>query len=70
MNSIFLSGKKNGSFRLVIDLKKINNFIPYNYFKTEDLLNVKELLVIGDWIVKLDLKDACFTVLLSKTDRK
>jgi len=49
-------------FRPIINLKPVNSCVKYEHFKMEGLDSVKHLLRQGDWMVKLDLKDAYFTV--------
>ena len=70
LSNIFLREKKEGTFRPIIDLKKVNNFIPYQKFKMESLKNIRSLLQPGDFLVKIDLKDAYFTVPINPKSRK
>lgn len=60
--SFFSIPKKNGGFRPIVNLKNLNKFLIYHHFKMESLETVKQILRKGDWIVKLDLKDAYTTV--------
>ena len=52
------------------NLKELNTFIPYKHFKMEGLHLLKEILARGDYLCKLDLKDAYFCVPLNKQSRK
>lgn len=61
-STLFLVPKKDGRQRSVINLKALNCFIQPQHFKMEGIHTVKELMKPGDWFVKLDLKDAYFTV--------
>ena len=70
LSNIFLVGKKNGENRPVINLKKLNAFIPNEYFKMEGLHCLKFLLEQTDFLCKIDLKDAYFTIPLSKQSLK
>ena len=70
LSNIFLREKKEGTFRPIIDLKRVNEFIPYQKFKMETLKNIRSLLKEGDLMVKIDLKDAYFTVPLAEKSRK
>ena len=56
--------------RLVINLKKLNSFINAPHFKMEGIHTLKSLLQKEDWLVKIDLKDAYFSVPISKEQRK
>ena len=62
VSSIYLRPKKDGRFRLTINWKKLNQFIPYSHFKMEGLKKLKDLLRQNDLMVKIDLKDAYFSI--------
>ena len=59
-SNLFLVPKKDGGQRLVINLKALNRFVQNEHFKMEDIHTVKDLLRQGDWLAKVDLKDAFF----------
>ena len=61
VSSIFLVDKKDGVHRPVINLKNLNFFVDFHYFKMEGIHMLWDLLK-GDFMIKLDLKDAYFTV--------
>ena len=60
IKSVFLG------YRPVINLKKLNQNIPYIYFKMKGLFLLQELLKNVDFLCSLDLKDAYFSVTLHK----
>ena len=62
VSSIFLVDKKDGGHRPVINLKNLNSFVDFQHFKVEGIYMLRDLLKKGDFMVKLDLKDAYFTV--------
>ena len=62
VSNIFLVPKKGGGQRSVINLKNLNQFLRYEHFKMEGVHMLRDLLKKGDFMVKLDLKDAFFTV--------
>ena len=66
LSDSFLLRKKDGRNFPVINLKKLNPFIPYEYFKMEGLHCLKFLLGQNDFLCKIDLKDAYFPIALSK----
>ena len=70
LSNSFLVKKKDGGQRPVISLKHLNTFITCIHFKTEGLQNLRYLLQEGDYICKLDLKDAYYCVPLQKNSRK
>ena len=51
--------------RPVINLKELNSYVTYQHFKMEGLYLLKHLVQTGDWMIKIDLKDAYFTVPVS-----
>ena len=70
ISNIFVTPKGEGQYRPIINLKQLNNFVPYHHFKMEGLKDVKYLLKKGDWMCKLDLKDAYFSIPLGTRSRK
>ena len=64
VSSLFVVLKKEGGHRPVINLKPLNGLIPYERFKMESIHMLKDLLRKGDYMVKIDLKDAYLTVLV------
>ena len=62
VSSIFLVPQKGSGHRPVVNLCPLNRFIPYEHFKMEGIHMLKDLLRKGDFMVKIDLKDAYFTV--------
>jgi hypothetical protein len=70
LSNIFLREKKEGTYRPIVNLKQVNGSIAYQKFKMESLKDIKNLLLKGDFMVKIDLKDAYFVVPLSETSGK
>ena len=70
LSTIFLIPKKGGGHRPIINLKKLNKFVPHLHFQMEGIHMLKDLLKQGDFMGKIDLKDAYFAVPISKSDRK
>ena len=70
LSSLFLGKKKDEGNRPVVNLKDLSRNIPYQHFKKEGLFLLKEVLLQGDKISKIDLKDAYFAILLSVKSRK
>ena len=70
LSSIFLVEKKDGGQGPVVNLKMLNNYLPYKHFKMEGLPLLKEVLLEGDWMCKIDLKDAYFSVPIHQSSQK
>ena len=62
LSPIFLRPKKSGGFRLILDLKELNKYMPYKHFKMEMLENALTLLKPNMWMCSIDLKDAYYSV--------
>ena len=61
-SNMFLIPKKDGKMRPVINLKKLNQFVHLHHFKMESIQTARELVQPNEWMTKIDLKDAYFTV--------
>ncbi len=68
--SLFVIPKKSGGFRPIVNLKPLNQFIQYEHFKMENLDSGRFLLRKGDWMVKLDLKDAYLKIPVHPSHQK
>ena len=66
---VFLVPKKDGGRRPVMNLKPLNRFVHTEHFKMEGIHVLKDLLKAGDWMVKVDLKDAYFMLPIREEDR-
>ena len=52
---IFLVPKKNGKFRLILDLSLLNRYIEKQAFKMETVKSVRQAMRLNDWAVSIDL---------------
>ena len=64
---IFLSGiftvpKRDGSSRLILNLKKLNLAVRYHHVKMETLYDVLNLVKPNMWMAGIDLKDAYYSI--------
>ena len=60
--SYLLVKKFNGSFRFMLNLKKLNEFIVVNHFKMEDGRTATRLMCLWDFFMSIDLENAYFLV--------
>ena len=70
LSLICLVRKKNLGQIPVLNLKKWNQNIPFAHLKMEGFFLLKELLREYDYVCKLGLKDACFSVPLNPESQK
>ena len=66
----FLSPKKEGSFRRVIDLSFLNRFVENSHFQMENISCLKSVLQRGDYMTTLYLKDAYLSVPIHRDSQK
>lgn len=69
-SNVFLVPRNGGELRPVINLKNLNSFLLYEHFKMEGIQLLRDLMEEGDWLVKLDLKDAYLTINVAEKFRK
>lgn len=70
ISHIFARPKPNGSLRVILNLKELNQFLKYEHFKMEHLSQVLNLVYPLDWFCSIDLKDAYFAILVAPHHRK
>ena len=70
LSNILLVKKKDGGNRPCINLKARSKFIPYKHLEMECLHCLKYLLKENDFLCKIDLKNAYFSVPLCISSRK
>ena len=61
LSRIFLVPKRDGSFRPVVNLKPLNQFIATVHFKMKSLAMMKDLLREGDWMAS-NIPEGCLPV--------
>ena len=70
VSNLFVIPKKGGGQRPVFNLRQLNQFIKYEHFKMEGIHMLKDLLKPNDFMAKIDLNDAYFTVPIWKGHQK
>ena len=65
ISTIFVRPKADGSFRLIHNLKRLNEHIVYHHFKMESLKSVIQLMEKDCFMASVDLRDACYSVPMS-----
>ena len=61
-STLFLVPKTDGRMRPVVNLKALNFWVHPQHFKMEGIHTLRDIVAQDEWLAKLDLKDAYFTV--------
>ncbi len=67
---VFLVKKRNGKWRPIIDLSKLNKSISAGTFRMETTEAVREALQVRDWVASVDLMDVYFHIPIRPSSRK
>ena len=70
ISPIFPREKTDGSFRLILNLKQINEFIENVHFKMETLSTILKLVRPNCYMTSVDIKDAYYSVPTAVEDQK
>lgn len=70
LSNVFLRTKKDGSNRLILNLKELNTNIEYQKFKMETLESIVKLMRPNCFMASLDLKSAYFSVFVAPEHHK
>ena len=70
ISGVFTRPKKDGSHRMILNLKKFNQYINYKHFKMESIHNVINAIRPNVFMASVDLKDAFFSVPIFKEHQK
>lgn len=71
ISNFFLRPKSTpGKFRLICNLKKLNEFVEYQHFKMETIYDAINMVTDGCYMATVDLKDAYHSVPMAEKHRK
>lgn len=70
VSSIFLRQKPDGSYRLILNLKKLNEFVASEHFKLEDHKTASRLINKNWFMASIDLKDAYYLIPIADSDKR
>ena len=70
VSTIFIRPKKDGSHRMILNLKPFNEFVDYNHFKMDTFQTDMKLNRPGCFMASIDLKDAYYSIPVADEDRK
>jgi len=70
ISNIFVRPKKNGSYRLILNLKLLNEEVDYHHFKMDTIYTCVLLMTKNCYMASLDLKDAYYSVPIHPNHQK
>lgn len=70
LSSFFLIPKADKSYRFILNLKKLNEYIVPPHFKLDNYKSVKDLISKNVYMATLDLKDAYYMVPIDPDHKK
>lgn len=70
ISQIFLRPKKDGSYRLILNLKGLNQYVEYFHFKMDTVWSAIKLMKPHCYMASVDLKDAYYSVSVKDQHRK
>ena len=70
ISPIFVRPKKDGSHRVIFNLKKLNEAVSYHHFKMDTLETAIKLMKPGCYMTSIDLKDAYYSIPIAPERQK
>ena len=70
VSPIFTRAKKDGSFRVTLNLKCLNTHVQYHHFKMDSLNTALQMVKPGCFMASIDLKDAYYSVPIATAHQK
>ena len=70
ISPIFIRPKPDDTYRMILNLRGFNEFVQYHHFKMDTLEAAVNLMKPGCFMASIDLKDAYYTVAISKAHQK
>ena len=68
--NIFLCPKQDGTYQLILNLKKFNEKVVYHHFKMDSIHSIVKLVVQNCFMPSLDMKDAYYSIPIRAVDQK
>ena len=70
ISPIFTTSKKDGSSRMILNLRSLNRFIEYRHFKMESFSTIVNMVKPNCYMASIDLKDAYYSVPIATEHQK
>jgi len=68
-SQIFTTPKKDGSIRLILNLKNLNESIEYQHFKMDSFTSAVRLITPNCYMASIDLRHAYYSVAVNEKDQ-
>ena len=70
ISPIFVANIKDGSYRMILNLKRFNQHVEYQHFKMDSVWTAIRLITPNCYMASIDLKDAYYSVPIAKPHQK
>ena len=70
ISSIFVRPKKDGAYRMILNLKSLNQYVEYHHFKLDTIWTAVHMMTPGCFMASIDLKDAYYSVHIDNLHQK
>ena len=69
VSNVFVRPKKDGTYRMILNLRSLNEFVDFQHFKMDNILTALKLMRPKCFMASVDLKDAYYSVPIASEDR-
>ena len=70
LSNVSLRPKKDGTHRLILNLKRFNESVSHYHFKMDSLSTISKLVSQNCYMASVDMKDAYYSIPIRSSDRK
>ena len=70
ISPIFITPRKDGSYRMILNLKQFNEHVAYHHFKMDTLASAISMMKPHCFMASVDFKDAYYSVPIASIDQK
>ena len=70
ISNIFIRPKKDGRFRIILNLKPFNQYVEAEHFKMDSIITCLNLMNNNCCMASIDLRDAYYSVPMAESQRK
>ena len=71
ISNVFFREKRNSDkLRMILNIKKLNEYVVHEHFKMDTLRTALQLVEEGDWFISIDFSDAYYSIPVVEGHRK